>query len=140
MLLQRRICFDFFNFIELKGIQCEDPALCKCFPIQTKINYMMFSLLFSRINSKYLNFNCIYSNRTASLNPREHVPFLPAGHWIFSTLTPELILTLTNFQSVPATENLSLSFCYCSILLLKPEEQQRKYPRAPEICIPLTPL
>lgn len=52
MLLQRRICFDlfFFNFIELKGIQCEDSALCKCFSIQTKINYMMFSLLFSRIN------------------------------------------------------------------------------------------
>lgn len=114
MLLQRRICFDFFNFIELKGIQCEDSALCKRFPIQTKINYMMFSLLFSRINIKYLNFNFIYSNRTVPLNPMEHVPFLPAGHWIFSTLTPELILMLNNFQSVPATKNVSLSFCYCS--------------------------
>lgn len=105
MLLQRRICFDlfFFNFIELKGIQCEDSALCKCFSIQTKINYMMFSLLFSGINIKYLNFNCIYSNRTLSLYPREHVPFQPAGHWVYSTLTPERILMLNNFQSVLAT-------------------------------------
>lgn len=59
----------------------------------------MFSLLFSRINIKHLNFNSIYSNRTVSLYPREHVPFLPAGHWVFSTLTPELIHTLNNFQS-----------------------------------------
>lgn len=127
MFLQRRICFDsfFFNFIELKGIQFEDSAICKCFSIQIKVNYMMFSLRFSSINIQIFKFLIVFIQTGRYL-------YIPGNTFLFCLLVTWADTYVEYFSICTWHIECKVVSAIVLVLLFKPEEYQRKHAVVPK--------